>query len=627
MPGFRYDDYVNPYAGSISDLLQRSGQIESQRALAVAAAQSRAADTRGLAWASVINNIGNNVADTIRQAPVMRAADQRAELTALEVDQAKREAKSKLTLETALKDPRNYTADPAGHYALDEAKVGTYLQAQDVGAWQTWNALSAATRKEADAALKAKIDLQSSMLTLDEKQRAAQDLRRAAVGTIAYAALGTLREKPEDVAHARDVAIAAAGLAAGRGDITEAEANQFIAQTRGAAPAQLAEILKAAIDPAQFEKFEKAKADRAKVEADTAALTAKNAPVDLAQFTAQLDQMSPSAEQRKTALARVQTARGRDEANAILKEVGDDAERARAATTAAGRTAQMMASGTEASPFRPDAATGNRPDRRTGLTPNSIYNDGIMYALTGRVPAGSRSMATIPGQNAVRNTGNAILAEAGVNPGDLQAEYAGAKASTRQLMTRYQFTAASAQAARDNLELAASLAKDVPRTGAPVVNRYQQALTAWAGGKELPGLTAYEVAIYTAVREYAKVTSGSAASVAGLTDSAQAEAGRLLNAAQTPAQFKAASDVMIRDMDNFIAPMKAEIGKATDVGPALKRFIEFVGGGQAISTTSGGATPITVGGITLTPGAKGEWTSPSGAVYTQQPDGTYKRIR
>jgi hypothetical protein len=94
-----------------------------------------------------------------------------------------------------------------------------------------------------------------------------------------------------------------------------------------------------------------------------------------------------------------------------------------------------------------------------------------------------------------------------------------------------------------HMDLALNQSDKVIRTGIPIVNRYTQ----WAFGQALTGrkeLTRFETYIYTAAREYAKVTSGGAMSAQGLTDSASREAEKLLNAAQTPQAFKAAIEAM-----------------------------------------------------------------------------------
>lgn len=105
----------------------------------------------------------------------------------------------------------------------------------------------------------------------------------------------------------------------------------------------------------------------------------------------------------------------------------------------------------------------------------------------------------------------------------------------------------SARAAYDSLDLALESAGKLPvRTDVKFINN----LVNGAIRNASPGaeLSDFETKIYTAVREYAKVASGSSASVAGLSDSATKEAERLLNSAQSPAAFKAATDAMKQDI-------------------------------------------------------------------------------
>ncbi len=266
---------------------------------------------------------------------------------------------------------------------------------------------------------------------------------------------------------------------------------------------------------------------------------------------------------------------------------------------------------TQFSSQRPDPATANVTDRSTGLTPNSIYQDGMFYAVSGSLPPGSRAMAAMPAQLAVRNTANAMMAAAGVNPAELRAEYAGAKASTRKLMDRYQFNSSAAQAAMDNLRQAETLGQQVARTGVPIVNRYEQYVTSMIGGTSLPGLSAYEAALYSGVREYAKVATGSAGSVAGLTDAATAEVERLLNASQTPAQFSAVIDFIEMDMENSLRPMRQQIAGASDVGPSMKQFMEFVSGKPLTTAAPGALAPgekLAADGVSvLVKNASGAW--------------------
>ena len=122
------------------------------------------------------------------------------------------------------------------------------------------------------------------------------------------------------------------------------------------------------------------------------------------------------------------------------------------------------------------------------------------------------------------------------------------------------FNAATKRAARTanaNADLVLKASPNVSRTDVPFINTMTQR---WQRGfTSAPGLTDFEVKIYTFAREYAKVVSGSAASIAGLTDTAAKEASALFNAAQTPESLKAAIEAAQADMDNVIGQSDANV--------------------------------------------------------------------
>ncbi len=244
----------------------------------------------------------------------------------------------------------------------------------------------------------------------------------------------------------------------------------------------------------------------------------------------------------------------------------------------------QMAGQTPTTPIdasRPDSATGNKVDKAIGITPNALYQGGLTFALKGTLPAGSRSMAAMPAQKAIQNKAGALAEAAGVDLPQLQQEYAAASASTKSLTSRYQFTSTAAQAANENIAYALELSPTISRTDVPAVNRFTQWLQhETGGGGQLPQLSQFELALYTAAREYAKVTSGSAASISELSQTASQKVDQLINAAQTPDQFKAVTGAMQRDMTNIMGPMYRQLQNTNDVGPSLRKFMEFVGGGQ-----------------------------------------------
>ena len=219
----------------------------------------------------------------------------------------------------------------------------------------------------------------------------------------------------------------------------------------------------------------------------------------------------------------------------------------------------------------PTPQEGRTLDPATGLTLNAIYQGAIMFALTGQMPAAGRASdpRTRAKREAYQNTAAELAAQAGVDLGTLRAEYAGQRGSITKQIARYNATKAIAEQAKGSLENARQAASEYPRTGSPLYNRYKQYVT----GQTLTGdprLTKLEVFVYDAARDYARTTSGGAESVAQMTDTANAAADRLLNAAQTPAAFEAALQAMARGMDTATNAQEAQIGKTSQV---IRRFL------------------------------------------------------
>jgi hypothetical protein len=241
--------------------------------------------------------------------------------------------------------------------------------------------------------------------------------------------------------------------------------------------------------------------------------------------------------------------------------------------------------------LRPDQATANKPDPSLGgLTPNSVYQYAVRGALTNEYPQLGRSSTdpqTKAARTAIINKAAAIADAAGTDLGTLQQEYKANSGSLNNLTKLYNATASSAGTANDNLGLAQEQSANVPRTGSPIVNHYVQ----WATGHTLTGnpeLTKLETYIYTAAREYAKVTSGSAASVQGLTDSATKAADQLLNAAQTPEAFNAAIGAMQKDMQNVT---KNQLKQIESVSGTVAKFLAKANG-QEMPTAAPNKDPL-----------------------------------
>jgi hypothetical protein len=206
----------------------------------------------------------------------------------------------------------------------------------------------------------------------------------------------------------------------------------------------------------------------------------------------------------------------------------------------------------------PSITDPNTPDPNIGgLTHSALDVAANNYINTQSLPAGL-SRGTDP--NSVKQR-LAILNRAGQlaqgNASKEQSVFSANKAALVPLTTITNATEASANTATENLDNALSLAPDVTQSDSKFLNKIFNA--AEGNFANVPNLTAFQTAIFTAANEYAKVTSGASASTAGITDSAIKEAQTLLNAAQTPDQFKAAVAQMKTVMGNQVKSLKDQV--------------------------------------------------------------------
>ncbi len=108
----------------------------------------------------------------------------------------------------------------------------------------------------------------------------------------------------------------------------------------------------------------------------------------------------------------------------------------------------------------------------------------------------------------------------------------------------------SANIANKNLDLAMAVSPQVSRTDSQWINSHMLGFI--RGATSHPELSDFETKLYTASREYAKVSTGSSASVAELSAAATAQVERLLNSAQDPKTLAAAIQAMRDDMNSIV---------------------------------------------------------------------------
>lgn len=246
---------------------------------------------------------------------------------------------------------------------------------------------------------------------------------------------------------------------------------------------------------------------------------------------------------------------------------------------------------------RPVGAAANKIDPQTGITPNATYQNALIFGLEGKMPAlgmGGSPQAKLR-NNAIQNKAAAIAAAAGIDLPTVQAEYKANSGALNKLLPQAKATATAANTAIDNLDLARSQSASVSRTGSKLVNRYAQ----WAQGNlsAAKDLTKFETYVYTAAREYAKVTSGGAASAQGLTDSAAKEAEKLLNVAQSPEAFQAATEAMQADMANVLTNQTKTL---SGISSTIANFFAAANGLPTGDAQPAAATTAKPGGASLT---------------------------
>jgi hypothetical protein len=268
---FTYQPGVNPYAPSIGDLIAHAGDIRAQAALHAGDAQARAQLASGDAWSRAFSNMGTIAAGTIQ-----RATSPERQIEQLQLTEAQRANKSRNVFEAELRNPANYKEDGS----VDDAKVAERLKQQDIGAWQQWSTISAATQKARLDAAEKVATINKTNLETDEKQRQIGAAQSQYLGTIAYHALDTIDRGPGDPLHARDTALAALARASADRLIAPDQARQLSMQLASADAHQLQQVLGSVIDPQLKAKLDaesatqrKTIADATKAEAEAGAIT------------------------------------------------------------------------------------------------------------------------------------------------------------------------------------------------------------------------------------------------------------------------------------------------------------------------------------------------------------------
>lgn len=105
MAPYQYQDYHNPYVGSITDLIRAPGEFRARAAELTGQAQARAAEVSGNAWAGAVQNIGQSVSSAVQQAtdPRRKLEGMQAEAGAVNLAETKKKIAEADTLQGLIK--------------------------------------------------------------------------------------------------------------------------------------------------------------------------------------------------------------------------------------------------------------------------------------------------------------------------------------------------------------------------------------------------------------------------------------------------------------------------------------------------------------------------------------------
>lgn len=612
---FQYEHYRNPYVGTMSDLLAHGND-----------ARARAAEIGGQAWGNAAANIGQTIAQAPLQAAQTRRLTQQSDLGALQLGEERRTIAARNAFAKIIQETPQLDEDGVSLY--DIPAVGKQLAALGFdpgGAVDHLGKINEAFRQE-----------RAAKLAL-VKTGAASIIAAGNDPTLAGHFLDQLEKNrtypPEQIDQFRQfIAADPANVAkltamlVGPQKMERGAPGSFAVQPLTGMPipgsgvpnvqktrAELAQDAANPNSPTHLQSAEALKLDRPGTPVDAFQTFKETYPRTRGVTT--WDQLTPEQQMEgQTAFAQRSRDPGADAAAA--------AQRAATLELTNQRIADAKAKNSTASApiyaTRPDAAIGNTVEPVTGLTPNALFQAGMIHALEGKFPPVGMGQSTksMSIRTAVQNTSAAMANQVGVDITELRAEYRANATTLNKLLPAATFTAAAASTALDNLQLAADQSGEVARSGSKFVNHYTQ----WLKGEFTPaaGLTKFETYIYTAAREYAKVVSGSAQSVAGLSDTAAREATKLLNAAQAPESFAAAVTAMQNDMANVTGNQRKQIA---NVSGTIANFFGAVHGqgATAAEPVTPPAAPVTLGQIVTVRGQRIRVTKIG-------PNGTYEGV-
>ncbi len=178
------------------------------------------------------------------------------------------------------------------------------------------------------------------------------------------------------------------------------------------------------------------------------------------------------------------------------------------------------------------------------------------FGLSGKSPLRTQFFAALGGSG-----GQDIVAGANTNKAVLQ----GLKTAYSTQQNQLSANKTAIGTLDKQLDLAKVYSDKVSRSNSPFIAKYQNALKSGVFGD--PDTAAFNNIVKTASAEFAKILSGSSASISGATVSSQAEAEKLLNSAMSKGQFNEVMGLMQKEAKFRLSTQQGTINELqTQIG-------------------------------------------------------------
>lgn len=552
MAPYQYQDYHNPYVGSITDLIRAPGEFRARAAELTGQAQARAAEVSGNAWAGAVQNIGQSVSSAVQQAtdPRRKIEGVQAEAGAINLAETKKKIAEADTLQGLIK-------------ATPKVDLGGGVMGYDIP-----TLTDAIAAKGGDP-----------KLVLDHVGPVNDALQQMHAGRIATVKAGAL-----------------AIQAGGNDPVFAKDFLDLVEQNHVASPQTIAQFRAMATTPEGVAKITNYFAGPQKMERGAPGSMAVN-PVTGLPIEGSTIPDKPVSVRPGSSLMNPQTGAVISTAPTAPPEVNPETARhnrelERIASLTVGR--QEAANAETARHNRATEAHAAATDNAAPtLTPDAIQLTARQFAMTGQLPPMGM------GATGAKVRTQIINAAAEQFKGlDLPTQIAAFKAN-QQSLTHTQGTldnlTAFEKAAGKNIDTFIELTKNLPDTGVPWLNTpLRQLSDKGIGNQYLPAINA---ARQIASREVARVVNDPGLK-GQLTDNARQGVEAMLSGDITIAQLKQVLPVLKSDMANVHASLADQLA-------AIQ---------QRIATKPGETAPVTpiktqptIGERRLINGKVGEW--------------------